>query len=90
MNPNSGTSPHILLTVLIYIYTNNEFKANLASVQLVILDFYEPEETIWEALLLACKKNRVAEVASLLQKPLDPNRTGADSTFALSSSLRTP
>ena len=48
------------------------------SLQLVILDFCEPEETAWEALLLACKENRVDEVTCLLQKPLDPNGTGAD------------
>ena len=45
----------------------------LPSVQLVILDFCAPEETVWEALLLACKENQVDEVTRLLQKPLDPN-----------------
>ena len=50
----------------------------LLSVQLVMLDFCAPEEAVWEALLLACKGNRVDEVTSLLQKPLNPNSTGAD------------
>ncbi|CAK9117943.1 unnamed protein product [Durusdinium trenchii] len=45
----------------------------LPSVQLVVLDFCMPEETIWEDLLLACENNRVVEVTQLLQKPLDPN-----------------
>ena len=48
----------------------------ISSVQLVVLDFCAPEETIWEDLLLACENNRVVEVTQLLQKPLDPNARG--------------
>ena len=48
------------------------------SLQLVILDFCAPEEANWQALHLACENNRVVEVTSLLQKPLNPNGTGAD------------
>ena len=48
------------------------------SLQLVVLDYCAPEEAVWQALLSACGSNRVVEVASLLQKPLDPNWTGAD------------
>ena len=48
----------------------------MPSVQLVVLDFCAPEETIWEDLLLACENNRVVEVTQLLQKPLDPNARG--------------
>ena len=47
----------------------------LPSLQLVILP---PEEANWQALRLACENNRVAEVTSLLQKPLSPNGTGPD------------
>lgn len=43
-------------------------------VQLVILDFCAPDETMQEELLLACQQNRVGEVEELLQKPLNPNR----------------
>ena len=51
----------------------------LTSVQLVILDFCAPEETVWEKLLFACENNLVVEVATLLQTPLNPNGRGADS-----------
>ena len=48
------------------------------SLQLVVLDYCAPQEAVWQALLSACGTSRVVEVASLLQKPLDPNWTGAD------------
>ena len=47
----------------------------LRSLQLVIC---APDDAIWQALLSACENNRVVEVASLLQKPLDPNWREAD------------
>ncbi|CAK9034684.1 unnamed protein product [Durusdinium trenchii] len=50
----------------------------LPSLQLVILDYYAPEEANWHALHFACQNKRVVEVTRLLQKPLNPNWTGAD------------
>ena len=50
----------------------------LPSLHLVILDYCAPEEANWQALHLACENNQVVEVTSLLQKPLNPNGTGAD------------
>ncbi|CAK9115055.1 unnamed protein product [Durusdinium trenchii] len=50
----------------------------LPSLQLVILDYCAPEKANWQALHLACENNQVIEVTSLLQKPQNPNGTGAD------------
>ena len=48
----------------------------LSSVQLVILPFCVPDETMKEELLTSCKENNVAHIEGLLQKPLDPNGEG--------------
>ena len=37
------------------------------SLQLVILDYYAPEEANWQALHLVCQNNQVVEVTRLLQ-----------------------
>ena len=48
----------------------------LSSVQLVILPLCAPDETMEEELLTSCQENNVAQIARLLQKPLDPNGQG--------------
>ena len=44
---------------------------------IVILDYCGPKGANGQALRLACQNNQVVEVTSLLQKPLNPNGTGA-------------
>ncbi|CAK9054215.1 Kinase D-interacting substrate of 220 kDa B (Ankyrin repeat-rich membrane-spanning protein B) [Durusdinium trenchii] len=49
----------------------------LPSLQLVILGYCVPEDPDYQELHRACENNQVVEVERLLQKPLNPNGTGA-------------